>query len=96
MDLKQKTKPFRLAFNMFCCATIFCWAGVKPRETISGLAGRKAYDLAMWEPNEPKVRGGRFWRVLEWVIDVMHRGEHMHCYQTATSEWEARRTLGYE
>ncbi len=91
MDLKAKTKPVRIAFNMLCCAVFFCWAGPKPRETISGLFGRKVH--------EPFATGrgmGRFWLNGLLFIDALHRGEEFHCAETAACEAESREALGYE
>lgn len=87
-----KTKPVRIAFNMLCCAVLFCWAGVKPRETISGLFGRKVH-----EPFETGRGMGRFWLYGLLFIDWMHSPtEEFHCAHTAACEAEAREALEYE
>lgn len=82
--LVHLTKPVRVSFNMFCCATLFCWAGVLPRETISGLFGRKAY----------KARGplAGFWRFGERFIDRLHKHEDKHCLDT----WHCERRMREE
>lgn len=89
-----KTKALRIAFNMLTCATVFALAKPWPRETISGLIGRK-YD--------EHVRGFvkytfrvRLWTVAMQVIDKLHRPrEQFHCYETYQLEKRARRVLGY-
>jgi hypothetical protein len=86
-NLILRTKPLRVSFNMFCCAVLFCWAGVKPRETISGLFGRKG----RWE-NNPSLRPG-FWCVGRKLIDAMHRHESNHCSETADCESRMRNEL---
>lgn len=88
------TKPLRIAFNMLCCATLLAWAGPKPRETVSGLIGRKSY-VACVDYGTYDIRY-RFWRAFEWLIDVLHRREEMHCYSTYQLEWRAREILGYD
>ena len=82
MSWVLKTKPIRVSFNMFCCATLFFWAGVLPRETISGLFGRKAYKhkRGIW------IHGARF-------IDVLHTNEPDHCVETAICEARMREEL---
>lgn len=84
------TKPVRIAFNMLCCATLFSWAKPYPRETISGLFGRKAY-LAYFATKRIPI----FWRVGVRLIDAMHRKEADHCVETAKLENKARQCLGY-
>lgn len=88
MELKRKTKPFRIAFNMLSCAICFAWAGVEPRETISGLFGRKC----LYANGLPK----RFWRAGRAIIDRIHREEKDHCAETAYLEHQARIALGYQ
>lgn len=79
-----KTKPIRVSFNMFCCATLFFWAGVEPRETISGLFGRRGYS--------PKSNA--FWRYGRAFIDGLHHGhEADHCAETAICEARMRDEL---
>ena len=85
MELSARTKPVRIAFNMLCCAILFAWACPKPRETISGLFGRKYY----WDS------GHRFWLHGCKLIDKLHRTEPEHCLATARLEVRARRELGY-
>jgi nicotinamidase-related amidase len=66
---------------MFCCATLFFWAGVLPRETISGLFGRKGYTAT-------------FWRMGRQFIDWLHTGhEFDHCVETAVCEARMREEL---
>lgn len=82
MGFVTTTKPIRIAFNMLCCATIFWWAGVMPRETISGLFGRKAQHTS------------RFWIYGERFIDWMHSGrEENHCRETWLSERHMRKAM---
>lgn len=82
MGFVTTTKPIRIACNMLCCAVLFCWAGVQPRETISGLFGRKARHTA------------RFWIYGERFIDWMHSGrEENHCLETSRGEAHMRKTL---
>lgn len=90
MELKNKTKPIRIAFNMLCCAALFCWTDVKPRETISGLFGRKVH-----EPFNAGHGIGHFWLTGLRLIDAMHFREEFHCANTAACEAEARECLGY-
>jgi hypothetical protein len=67
---------------MLCCAVFFCWAGVQPRETISGLFGRKARNTS------------KFWIYGERFIDWMHTGrEERHCYDTWQCEVRMRGAL---
>lgn len=88
INLKNRTKPIRVAFNMLCCAVFFCWARPEPRETISGLFGRKCRSPGTG------VRK-RFWNFGLELIDSMH-DEPDHCRETAFLEYEARRILGYD
>jgi hypothetical protein len=87
------TKPIRIAFNMLCCATLFFWAKPKPRETISGLFGRKVanapFDLKM---SRTMVR---FWYAGERFINWLHWREIDHCFHTTVCENRARHELGY-
>ena len=90
MDLKARTKPIRIAFNMLCCAVFFCWAKPWPRETISGLFGRKSYDYYFVARRVPW-----FWNTGTKFIDSLHPHEVDHCVETAMCEAKARRALGY-
>jgi hypothetical protein len=87
----RKSKPFTIAFNMLTCATVFAWAKPWPRETISGLFGRKVH--------EPFYTGrgfSAFWLNGLLFIDWLHRNaEEFHCANTAACEQEAREVLGY-
>lgn len=85
-----KTKALRIAFNMFCCASLFFWAKPWPRETISGLFGRKSYDYYFVARRVPW-----FWNIGTRLIDALHRKELDHCVETAMLEAKARRVLGY-
>lgn len=78
-----RTKPIRVSFNMFCCALLFFWAGVKPRETISGLFGRLGYSRGR----------SKFWRVGRRFIDRLHPHEIDHCVETADCEQRMRAEL---
>jgi hypothetical protein len=80
----RKSKPFTIAFNMLTCATLFCWAGPCPRETISGLFGRKKWMAA-----------GRFWVLGARLIDAMHPNEPHHCKETFECETAMRQALRY-
>lgn len=92
------TKPVRIAFNMLCCATLFCWAKPWPRETISGLFGRK-YEEGVRAAN----KSGRvvpqgldhFWIAGFRFIDRLHPNEEFHCHMTSVYERRARKALGY-
>lgn len=77
-----RTKPIRVAFNMLCCAVLFCWAGVRPRETISGLFGRK-----------DRETDGRFWVYGAELIDALHPHEPNHCSETSYCEARMREAL---
>jgi hypothetical protein len=79
-----RTKPFRIAWNMWFCATFLFWAGTYPRETVSGLFGRKAL-----------AAGARrnFWTIGAEVIDSWHPDEAAHCTATFVLEEHARRVL---
>jgi hypothetical protein len=68
---------------MLCCATLFFWADVKPRETISGLFGRKGASKYQ----------SRFWNYGRLFIDRLHAFEHDHCRDTAECEDRMRREL---
>lgn len=91
MGAIAKTKALRIAFNMLCCAVFFCWASPKPRETISGLFGRKAVEI----PFNLKMRIPKFWRAGAKFINALHPSEDDHCFETAILEAHARRCLGY-
>jgi hypothetical protein len=79
----RKTKPFTIACNMLTCATLFYFAQPWPRETISGLFGRKA------------KTGGVLWKAGRSAINWMHKHEEDHCTETAWLEGRARQCLGY-
>lgn len=79
----QALRPIRVSVNMLCCATLFCWAGVLPRETISGLFGRLGYS---------KGRAA-FWRIGRKAIDLLHPHEPDHCVETAVCESRMRSAL---
>lgn len=82
-----RTKALRIAFNMLVCAIAFAPAKPWPRETISGLVGRKCYESR---------HAHRGWSTLRRFIDWLHRKyEPDHCGETATMENSARRKLGY-
>lgn len=87
VDMKHpwaRTKPFRVACNMFFCAVLFSWwVGVYPRETISGLFGRKAFS----------AKGENFWTIGARVIDSWHPLENAHCMETFVLEEHARAVL---
>lgn len=85
-----RTKPLRIAINMLCCALLFCWARPYPRETISGLFGRKAYQAYFRTKRIPI-----FWNAGMKLIDALHQHEVDHCVETAKCEEQARRVLGY-
>lgn len=80
-SLITRTKPIRISFNMFCCAIFFCWAGVKPRETLSGLFGRRAANTHI------------FWKIGQRFIDALHPHEKRHCYETWQCEERMRKAL---
>lgn len=84
----MKTKPIRVSFNMFCCATLFCWAGVLPRETISGLFGRKVGIDA-----DVPYHRIKYWRAGMAFIDRLHPHEEDHCVETAECERRMREEL---
>lgn len=77
-----RTKPIRVACNILWCAVLFAPWGVKPRETISGLFGRKALTV-----------GGWFWVAGRNFIDRLHVYEQLHCAEIATSEERMRQAL---
>lgn len=91
VNLILKTKPIRVACNMLFCAVFFCWAGVKPRETVSGLFGRKVH-----EPFQTGHGIGRFWLQGLLFIDSLHPHEEFHCANTAAFEEASREALGYD
>jgi hypothetical protein len=68
---------------MFCCATLFFWAGVKPRETISGLFGRLGHSRER----------AKFWHAGRKFIDRLHPHEDFHCSETAICEKRMRDEL---
>lgn len=83
MGLIERTKPVRIAFNMLCCAVLFAWADPRPRETISGLFGRKC----SYKPV------GRFWYLGQRFINWIHPHEPDHCYETWQYEIRMRNCL---
>jgi hypothetical protein len=78
---------------MLTCATLFCWAKPWPRETISGLFGRKAAG-APFDVRSPRWVT-RFWIKGARFINAIHRSEADHCMETAALENQARHCLGY-
>ena len=68
---------------MLTCAIVFCWAKPYPRETISGLFGRRA------------MLGNNFWRRGRDFINWLHQHEVDHCFDTWACENAARKALGY-
>lgn len=87
----RKSKPFTIAFNMLTCATLLAWAKPWPRETISGLVGRKCYERYFVARRVPAR-----WRIPCQIIDWLHRKTEVdHCVETAFLEARARRCLGY-
>lgn len=85
MGLIAATKPIRISFNMLSCAVLFCWAGVQPRETLSGFFGRRA--------QYSKYKGMCFWRFGAAVIDMLHPHEPDHCHDTYCCESSMRKGL---
>ena len=69
-----------LGLNMLTCAVLF-WPWALPRETISGLMGRKS------------MEGWWLAKGAEALIDALHWWEPDHCYVTFVLENEARRRL---
>jgi hypothetical protein len=66
---------------MLFCAVFFGWAGVLPRETISGFIGRKASNTH-W-----------IWKAGERFINWMHPHEPGHCFETYQCESKMRERL---
>ena len=86
----RKSKPFTIACNMLTCAVLLHFAKPWPRETISGLVGRKQHEHYFRSRRVPAP-----WRQLARFIDWLHPHEIDHCHDTALLEAKARRVLGY-
>lgn len=83
MGLRERSKPIRIATNMWCCAVLFIWADPRPRETISGLFGRRV----------SYADAHVFWRWGKSLIDWMHPHEPNHCHETWQYEIRMRNCL---
>lgn len=86
-NLKRGLFNVYVALNMLLCSVLFCWCAL-PRETISGLVGRKTsfYGYCrLWQ--------APIWRGARWVIDRLYSWERNHCELVRRQEMEARRAL---
>jgi hypothetical protein len=71
-----------VGLNVLACTALFWWC-CRPRETLSGLAGRYA------------ARGSRFASVAARVIDAIFWFDPDHCREVARLEAAAFEVLGY-
>lgn len=77
-----RAKVILIGLNVLACTALFWWC-CRPRETLSGLAGRYA------------MRGHRGAAVVAAVIDVLFWFDPDHCRGVARLEAAAFEVLGY-
>lgn len=102
--MKRAAFNIYVALNMLLCAVVFFGCG-KPRETISGLTGRKvgAYRVEALEhlASVPDSRYPPFWCFVFWLlwtalevaVNLLYWWEPYHCQMVARDEKRARYEL---
>lgn len=78
-----RVKVILIGLNVLACMLLFWWC-CRPRETLSGLAGRYA------------MRGNRIAAISAAVIDMLFWFDPNHCREVARLEAAAFEVLGYE
>lgn len=76
-----------VALNMLLCSVAFFWCAL-PRETISGLVGRKVRHYVLERPWQ-----SRAWRGAQAVVNTIYWWEADHCNLVALQERDARAAL---